>query len=71
MKSRVTSIGLIPISVLPALLQDIIDETDKWGNDGENGRIDPFTEINDVSLLFLLGQVMDLRAQFYLSSLFS
>ncbi|KAF9644106.1 cytochrome P450 [Thelephora ganbajun] len=39
-------------SVLPTLLQDIIGKADKWGNDGKNGRIDPFTEIYD--LVFLM-----------------
>ena len=39
----------ISISVLPALLEDITNEADKWGNGGKNGRIDPFTEIYDVS----------------------
>jgi hypothetical protein len=32
------------------LLQDIIDEADKWGNGGKTGRIDPFTDVFDVSL---------------------
>jgi len=41
-------VGLNSISVLPTLLQDIVDRADKWGNDGKNGRIDPFTEIYDV-----------------------
>ena len=36
-------------AVLPTLLQDITNKADKWGNDGKNGRIDPFTEIYDVS----------------------
>ncbi|KAF9644109.1 hypothetical protein BDM02DRAFT_3190905, partial [Thelephora ganbajun] len=39
-------------SILPTLLQDVIDKADKWGNDGKNGRIDPFTEIYD--LVFLM-----------------
>jgi len=39
---------LISLLVLPTLLQDIIDRADKWGNEG---KIDPFTEIYDVSLL--------------------
>ena len=34
--------------VLPTLLQDITEEADKWG---KNGRIDPFTDIYDVSFL--------------------
>jgi len=38
------------IPVLPSLLQDIIDRADKWGNHGKTGRIDPFTEVYDVSL---------------------
>ena len=40
--------ALISFLVLPTLLQDIIDRADKWGDEG---RIDPFTEIYDVSLL--------------------
>ena len=43
-------IDLISISVLPAILQDIIDGADKWGDGGKTGRIDPFTEVYDVSL---------------------
>lgn len=35
-------------NVLPALLQDINDEANKWGNGGKSGRIDPFTEIYHV-----------------------
>ena len=31
------------------MLQDIIDKADKWGNDGKSGRIDPFTEVYEVS----------------------
>ena len=42
-------VGLIPYLVLPGLLQDVIDTADKWGNDGKSGRIDPFTELYDVS----------------------
>ena len=38
-------------SVLPTLLQDTIDRADKWGDDGKIGRIDPFTEVYDVSVL--------------------
>ena len=48
-QSLITIVGLIPYLVLPTLLQDIIDKADKWGNDGKGGRIDPFTEIYDVS----------------------
>ena len=44
----ITSTILISILVLPTLLQDIIDSADKWGDEG---RIDPFAEIYDVSLL--------------------
>ena len=39
------------ISVLPTLLEDITNEADKWGNGGKDGRIDPFTEIYDVSFV--------------------
>lgn len=45
----VLSLGLIYASVFATLLQDTIDKADKWGNGGENGRIDPFIEIYDVS----------------------
>ena len=41
----------ISVSVLPTLLEDIINEADKWGNGGKDGRIDPFVEIYDVSSL--------------------
>jgi len=44
--------GLVSILVLPSLPQDIIARADKWGDDGETGRIDPFTEVYDVSLYF-------------------
>ena len=40
---------LISNLVFPTLVQDITNKADKWGNDGKNGRIDPFTEIYDVS----------------------
>ena len=50
MKLLISTIGLIYISVLPTLLQDIIGKADKWGNDGKGGRIDPFVEIFDVSI---------------------
>ena len=43
-----SNVGIF-ISVLPTLLEDITNEADKWGNGGKNGRIDPFTEIYDVS----------------------
>ena len=46
----ISDVGLISISVLPSLLQDIIDRADKWGDHGKTGRIDPFTEVYDVSL---------------------
>ena len=42
-------LSLISITVLPTLLRDMIDKTDSWGNGGDKGRIDPFTEIFDVS----------------------
>jgi len=38
---------LISILVLPSLPQYITDRADKWG---ETGRIDPFTEVYEVSL---------------------
>ena len=48
--------------VLPTLLQGIAEKADKWGNDGKNGRIDPFTEIYDVGFLWhvFLGPVPNL-----------
>jgi len=46
----ILSIRLVSISVLPSLLEDIIDRADKWGDHGKTGRIDPFTEVYDVSL---------------------
>jgi len=49
----ISSISLTSILVLPTFLQDILDKADRWGDDGKNGRIDPFTEIYDVSLAFL------------------
>ena len=45
----ISNIDLVSALVLPTLLQDITDKADKWGNDGKSGRIDPFTEIYDVS----------------------
>ena len=45
----ILNIGLVSTLVLPTLLQDITKNADKWGNDGKNGRIDPFTDIYDVS----------------------
>ena len=39
----------ISIPVLPTLLEDITNEADKWGNGGKYGRIDPVTDIHDVS----------------------
>ena len=47
----ILTVGLFSNLVLPTLLQDISKNADKWGNDGKNGRIDPFVEIYDVSLL--------------------
>jgi len=44
------SVGLDSMIVLPTLLQDIVDKADRWGDDGKNGRIDPFTDIYDVKL---------------------
>ena len=57
----ILNIGLVSTLVLPTLLQDITKNADKWGNDGKNGRIDPFTDIYDVSFfagLFLGGSVL-------------
>jgi len=35
--------------VFPVLAQDITERADKWGDGGKSGRIDPFTEIYNVS----------------------
>ena len=48
----IPSAALISISVFPSLVQDVIESMDKWGDDGTAGRIDPFTEVYDVSLPF-------------------
>ena len=55
--------------VLPTLLQDITDKADKWGNDGKDGRIDPFTEIYDVN--FLWHGFFGISAEFAFFSSFS
>jgi len=47
----ILNIGLVSALVLPTLLQDITKNAEKWGNGGKNGRIDPFTDIYDVSFL--------------------
>ena len=39
----------ISIPVLPTLLEDISNEANKWGNGGKDRRIDPVTDIFDVS----------------------
>ena len=41
------TICFIPIPALPTLLQDMIHKADKWGNDG---KINPFTDVFDVSI---------------------
>ena len=46
----ILNIDLVSRLDLPTLLQDIFNVADKWGNDGQSGRIDPFTEVYDVSL---------------------
>ena len=48
-RSSISSIGLTSALVLPTLLQDVIEKTDTWGNYGKTGKIDPYTEIHDVS----------------------
>jgi hypothetical protein len=53
-KLPVPKANLISVPVLPALMQDIIGETDKWGNEGKSGRIDPFIEVHYVSLFTTL-----------------
>jgi len=64
-------VGLNSTIVLPTLLQDIIDKADKWGNDGKNGRIDPFTEIYDVRFRHHMQSVFWTGAEFPLFSSFS
>ena len=48
--SPASETDLIPVPVLPALMQDIVGTTNKWGNEGKCGRIDPFTEVYEVNL---------------------
>jgi hypothetical protein len=50
MKPHVSIIGLILVPVVPTLFQDVTAKADKWGNNGTSGRIDPFTEIFEVSI---------------------
>lgn len=50
LKPLVVTFELIPTPVFPTLLQDIFGKVEKWGVDGQSGRIDPFTEIRDVSI---------------------
>jgi len=47
----------ISVLVLPTFLRDVIDKADRWGDDGKSGRIDPFTEIYDVSPVSLEVQI--------------
>ena len=47
-ESTSSGIRLTFLLVSMTLLQDTIAKGDKWGNDGEGGRIDPFIEIYDV-----------------------
>ena len=47
----ILGVVLTSILVLSTLLQDITDKADRWGDNGKVGRIDPFTEVYDVSLL--------------------
>ena len=35
-------------------MQDITGRSDRWGNDGKSGRIDPFNEVYDVSLFLVI-----------------
>ena len=51
----VSNADLIYILALPAFLQDAFDKADKWGNDGKSGRIDPFTDVYNVSHLYSTG----------------
>ena len=46
----ILSIDLTPVSVLPTLLQGVLGEADRWGSADGSGRIDPFAEIQDVSM---------------------
>lgn len=55
----ISLIGLISALVLPTLLQDITNKADKWG---DSGRIDPFTDVYNVSRfgVYVLGSVPSL-----------
>ena len=66
----VLTIGLISISVLPSLLEDIIDRANKWGDHGKTGRIDPFTEVYDVSLYLETSTIFGSVLSFLLSARF-
>ena len=62
------NISLISISVFPLLVQDVADRMDKWGDDGMAGRIDPFTEVYDVSGFFGTTYCLGQRREFLFSS---
>lgn len=64
MNLPIFTIGLIFIPVLPTLLQDVLCEAEKWGNDGKSGRIDPFVEIFDVRIPLEIHIFSGLRAEF-------
>ena len=48
----ISSICLVSHLDLHTLLQDTTNKADKWGVDSKSGRIGPFTEVYDVSLLY-------------------
>ena len=65
----IANTGLASRLDLPTLLRDIFNKADKWGNDGKSGRIDPFTDVYDVSLF--IAYVFRICAEFALFSSFS
>ena len=65
----VSNIGLVSRLDLPTLLQDIFNVADKWGDDDQGGRIDPFTVVYDVSLF--TAYAFQIGAEFPLFSSFS
>ena len=66
----ISNIGLVSRLDLHTLLQDITNKAEKWGNGGKSGRIDPFTEVYDVSLFtmyaFRIGTEFPLFSSFSL-----
>ena len=65
----ISNIGLVSRLDFHALLQDITNKADKWGNGGKSGRIDPFTEAYEASLF--TAYIFRIGAEFPLFSSFS